>query len=204
MSYLCDNYGSDPEITELVNNREIFFVPVINPDGYEWNRITNPNGGGMHRKNRNPSGNVDLNRNWGYMWGYDDNGSSPYPDDPTYRGMAAFSEPETNSLRQFIISREFNIILNIHAYGNLILYSWGYENIYAPDNALLNAIGDSAAVQNNYEVGTAWELLYNVNGDANDWQYGDQIEKPKILGFVAEIGTWPPIPIISLLLCRRS
>ncbi|UCC78828.1 MAG: immune inhibitor A [Candidatus Zixiibacteriota bacterium] len=190
MSYLCDNYGVDPYVTDLVDNREIFFVPVVNPDGYEYNRITFPNGGGMHRKNRNPSGNVDLNRNWGYMWGYDDIGSSPDPDDPTYRGTAPFSEPETNSLRQFIISREFSIILNLHAYGNLLLYSWGYDNFYTPDNSLFSALGDSATAVNGYEYGTAWEVLYRVNGDANDWQYGDQIEKPKILGFVAEIGTW--------------
>jgi len=153
MSYLCDNYGVDPYITDLVDNREIYFVPVFNPDGYERNRITNPNGGGMHRKNMNPSGNVDLNRNWGYMWGYDNNGSSPDPNDPTYRGMAAFSEPETNSMRQFIISRDFSIILNLHSYGNLLLYSWGYDNLYTPDNALLSAIGDSATAINNYEYG---------------------------------------------------
>lgn len=190
MSYLCDNYGVDPYITDLVDNREIYFVPVVNPDGYEQNRITNPNGGGMHRKNMNPSGNVDLNRNWGYMWGYDNIGSSPDPWDPTYRGTAAFSEPETNSMRQFIVSREFSIIMNLHSYGNVLLYSWGYDNFYTPDNALLSALGDSATAVNNYEYGTAWEVLYLVNGDANDWQYGEQTEKPKILGFVAEIGTW--------------
>ena len=93
-------------------------------------------------------------------------------------------------MRQFIISREFSIILNMHTYGNYLLYSWGYDNLYTPDNLLLSTIGDSATAVNNYEYGTAWEVLYLVNGDANDWQYGEQIEKPKILGFVAEIGTW--------------
>ncbi|UCE66002.1 MAG: immune inhibitor A [Candidatus Zixiibacteriota bacterium] len=190
MSYLCGNYSVDPLVTDLVDNREIYFVPVVNPDGYEYNRITSPNGGGMHRKNMNPSGNVDLNRNWGYQWGYDNIGSSPDPEYETYRGAAAFSEPETNSLRQFIISREFSIILNLHSYGDYFLYSWGYDNVYTPDNLLLSTIGDSATAVNNYEYGTAWEILYYVNGDANDWQYGEQIEKPKILGFVAEIGTW--------------
>lgn len=196
MSYLCDNYGTDPYITDLVDNREIFFVPIINPDGYEYNRMNDPNGGGMHRKNRNPSGNVDLNRNWGYMWGYDNNGSSPNTWSETYRGTAPFSEPETNSLRQFIDSREFSIILNLHTYGNDFLYSWGYDTFYTPDNPLFQTIGDSVSAMNNYTAGTAWEVLYFVNGDANDWQYGEQDEKPKILGFVAEIGTgqdgfWP-------------
>lgn len=51
MWYLLQNYGTNPEVTSLVNNREMFFVPCINPDGYEYNRQTNPNGGGMWRKN---------------------------------------------------------------------------------------------------------------------------------------------------------
>lgn len=196
MAYLCSNYGTDPEITDLVDSREFYFVPVVNPDGYEYNRQIAPNGGGMWRKNRNPTGAVDLNRNWGYMWGYDDYGSSPDPDDETYRGMAPFSEPETSTLRQFINSRNFNLIMNFHAHGDLMLYPWGYYNGYTPDNDIFHAISDSACAQNDYEIGTPWELLYNTNGDATDWQYGEQIEKPKIFGFVIEIGSsydgfWP-------------
>lgn len=196
MSHLCDNYGSDPEITELVDGREFYFVPVINPDGYEYNRQTYPNGGGMWRKNRNPTGYVDLNRNWGYMWGYDDQGSSPYPEDETYRGMAPFSEPETLTLRQFINSRNFSIILNLHVFGDYMLYPWGYFNGYTPDHLIFNTIADSATSQNDYQIGTPWELLYPVNGESTDWQYGEQFEKPKIFGFVAEIGSsydgfWP-------------
>ncbi len=196
MFYLLDNYNSDPEIAALVNEREFYFIPVVNPDGYEYNRITQPNGGGMHRKNRNPTGNVDLNRNWGYMWGYDNNGSSPDSWSETYRGMAAFSEPETQSMRQFVNSRHFTVALNIHSYGNLFLYPWGYFNGFTPDQETFVIIGDSACASNNYDVGTPWQLLYNTNGDACDWQYGEQAEKPKIFTFVSEIGSssdgfWP-------------
>ncbi len=196
MAHLCENYGTDPEITELVDNREFYFVPVINPDGYEYNRQTNPNGGGMWRKNRNATGYVDLNRNWGYMWGYDDDGSSPDPGDETYRGMAPFSEPETSSLRQFINSRNFNLIMNFHAYGDILLYPWGYHDGYTPDDGIFRALSDSTCAENGYGFGTPWELLYNTNGDATDWQYGEQIEKPKIFGFVLEVGSgydgfWP-------------
>jgi hypothetical protein len=195
MDYLLSNYGTDPSVTWLVDNREFYFVPIINADGYEYNRQTDPNGGGMWRKNRHGNG-IDLNRNWGYMWGYDDNGSSPYTWDETYRGTGPFSEPETQSMREFIDSRHFKIIMNFHSYANDFLYSWGYDNIYTPDNALFREIADSATAQNGYIYGTAWEVLYNTNGDCNDWQYGEQTEKPKILGFVMEVGSnydgfWP-------------
>ena len=195
MSYLLDNYGTDPVVTELVNEREIYFVPVINPDGYEYNRTTNPGGGGMWRKNRHGQG-IDLNRNWGYMWGYDDDGSSPNPGSETYRGSGPFSEPEIQTLRQFIDSRHFTVSINLHSYGNYFIYAFGYADIYAPDQALFTVIADSATMDNNYSTGTAWELLYNTNGDAVDWQYGEQNEKPKIFAFTPEIGTdidgfWP-------------
>lgn len=195
MGYLCQNYGADSLVTNLVNNREFYFVPVINPDGYEYNRQINPNGGGMWRKNRHGQG-IDLNRNWGFMWGFDDNGSSPYPGDETYRGDAPFSEPETEAMRQFIIGRHFNIVMNFHSFGNYFLYPWGYYNGFTPDQSLFAVIGDSATAENSYAPGTPWQLLYNTNGDANDWQYGEQQEKPRIFGFVMEIGDnydgfWP-------------
>ncbi len=84
MYYLLENYDNDPFIQALVDNTEMYFVPVVNPDGYVYNQTTNPNGGGMWRKNRRNNGSAglygsDLNRNYGYMWGYDNNGSSPYP-----------------------------------------------------------------------------------------------------------------------------
>jgi hypothetical protein len=203
MDYLLSNYGTDSSVTWLVNNREFYFVPIINADGYEYNRQTDPNGGGMWRKNRHGQG-IDLNRNWGYEWGYDNIGSSPNQWDETYRGTGPFSEPETQALRDFIDSRHFEVIMNFHSYGNDFLYSWGYYDNYTPDEALFQQIGDSATAGNGYVYGTAWEVLYNTNGDCNDWQYGEQVEKPKILGVVMEVGSdydgfWPDpnrIPIL--------
>ncbi len=87
--YLLENYGTDPEVTYLVDNREIYCVPCFNPDGYEYNRQTDPNGGGFWRKNQRETMDgfvygVDLNRNFGYKWGYNNIGSSP---DPTCRHL---------------------------------------------------------------------------------------------------------------------
>ena len=85
-------------------------IPVINPDGYVYNELIEPDGGGMHRKNRRNTncGNgttrgVDLNRNFGYEWGADNIGSSSDPCSEVYRGDSAFSEPEAQAVRDFIL-----------------------------------------------------------------------------------------------------
>jgi hypothetical protein len=207
---LLATYGTDSLSTYLVNNREIWFVPVVNPDGYEYNRQTNPNGGGMWRKNLRVCGGgdygVDLNRNYGYEWGYDDNGSSPYCFDETYRGSAGFSEPETQVMRDFINSRHFVMTLDNHTFGNDLLYPWGYANLYTPHQSLYVAIADSMSKLNGHIYGTPWEVLYPVNGGSIDWEYGDTTSKPMILAISPEIGTdddgfWPPSSRI-LPLCQ--
>lgn len=199
-AWLCQNYGSDPVAADIVDNRELFFLPIVNPDGYEYNRMTYPGGGGMWRKNRRNNGDgtygVDLNRNWGYMWGYDNNGSSPNTFDETYRGLSAFSEPETQAVREFIDSRNFSFVLSAHTYGGLLLYPWGYDDIFTPDQDFFSAIGDSATTLIGYPNGTPWQLLYNTNGDSNDWTYGEQLEKPLIFCLSPETGDdfdgfWP-------------
>ncbi len=210
MKDLLQKYGTDSLSTYLVNNRELWFVPVINPDGYEYNRQTDPNGGGMWRKNRRNCGGgdtgIDLNRNWGYMWGFDDEGSSPYCSDETYRGASGFSEPETQVLRNFINSRHFKMTLDNHTFGMYLLYPWGYDRLYTPHQNLYVAIADSMADLNGHTPGTPWELLYPVNGGSIDWEYGDTISKPMIIAISPEIGTqddgfWPPSSRI-LPLCQ--
>lgn len=196
--WLCQNYGDDPEATSLVNDHELFFMPVVNPDGYEYNRTTYPSGGGMFRKNKNPNGAVDLNRNFGYMWGYDDIGSSPEPSEETFRGDSAFSEPETRTIRDYTISRHFSFIFNAHTYGDYFLYPYCYADIYTADEPLFLLLGDTALalLGGDYIAGTPWEILYNTNGDAMDWAYGDTISKPLNLCATIESGSqtdgfWP-------------
>ncbi len=203
MYYLLENYATDPEVQYLVDNSEMYFIPLVNPDGYMYNQTTDPNGGGMWRKNRRNNGDgtfgVDLNRNYGYNWAYDNNGSSPNTSSSTYRGTAAFSEPEIQNMRDFCNAHQFRLCLNYHTYGNLLIYPWGYDvNIYTPDSAQFTTYGSHLTTYNKYSYGTANQtVLYTANGVADDWMYGEQVTHPKIFAFTPEAGMsdegfWPP------------
>jgi len=193
MYYLLENYDNDPFIQSLVDNTEMYFMPVINPDGYVYNEQTNPNGGGMWRKNRRDNGTpgckgVDINRNYGYMWGLDNTGSSPDPCDEDYRGSAAFSEPETQAIRDFCEEHEFVNALNYHTYGNLLLYAWGYTDDPSPDDALFHAQSILYTQDNHYTYGPGSTAIYPTNGGSDDWMYGEQTTKPKTLAYTPEVG----------------
>jgi hypothetical protein len=204
MWYLLENYNSSAEIKYLVDNLEMYFVPCINPDGYIRNQTTNPNGGGMWRKNRRNNGNgtfgVDLNRNYGYNWGYDNSGSSPNTNSDTYRGPSAFSEPETQAMKWFCENHQFKFALNYHTYGNMLIYPWGYElSIYTPDSAEFVNFAEIMTQDNNYLYGTGDQTVgYVTNGDSDDWMYGEQNTKNKIFSMTPEAGLssdgfWPNI-----------
>ncbi len=204
MYYLLENYGTDPEATYLVNNREFYFVPIINPDGYVYNQQISPNGGGMWRKNLRSDSTglfgVDLNRNYSYMWGYDNIGSSPNKLAEDYRGTTAFSEPETQIIRDFCINHNFLVCLNYHTYGNVALLSWGYNKTHTPDSSIFNNLIKVATSFNQHLNGQAlppghW-ISYTTNGDANDWMYGETSEKNIIFAILPEVGDendgfWP-------------
>lgn len=202
MQYLLENYGSDPMVTELLNNRELFFVPILNPDGYVFNEINNPNGGGMWRKNRRNNGNnsygVDLNRNYSYQWNYDNLGSSGDPNSSSYRGSGAFSEPETQALRKFCITRHFATSLSHHSWGEDLINPWGYdEAVFLPDEDRFHQFGEFLSHSSHYVMGNASQTIgYRSNGNSDDWLYGNQSDKPLIFGFSSEIGNsndwfWP-------------
>ncbi len=201
MWYLLENYNTDPLAAYLVNNREIYCVPVYNADGYEYNHQTDPNGGGMWRKNRKNNGGgcygIDLNRNYGYKWGYDNIGSSPDPCDETFRGTSAFSEPESQAVRDFVSGKNFKTYYNMHAFGNDLLYPWGYINQACPDEETYIDFCTDMVKGNGFVYGTGGYILgYNSNGAARDWLYGEQTTKNKIFGYTIEIGTssdyfWP-------------
>lgn len=208
MYYLLENYGANDEVTHLIDNTEMYFIPMINPDGYVYNQTTDPNGGGLWRKNRKQNSNgtigVDLNRNYGFNWGFDNVGSSNSPASETYRGSAPFSEPETKAVKWFCEQNEFDLALNYHAFGNYLIYPWGYvASPLSPDSNLFFAYGSALTAQNNYSAGTGFQTVgYTTNGDSDDWMYGEQTAKPKVLAMTPEVGGsgdgfWPAMTRIE-------
>ena len=197
--YMLENYDTNPEIKYLVDNTEMYFIPCVNPDGYLYNQETDPDGGGFWRKNRRPADNeeeigVDLNRNYGFFWGIDDIGSSPNSDSDTYRGPEEFSEPETQAVRDFTIDHEILIALNYHTFGNLLIHPWGYNDQPTSEDSIFKAIGNSMIKENSFTLGTGTETVgYNVNGDSDDYLYGEVGEKNRIYALTPEVGDgfWP-------------
>jgi carboxypeptidase T len=192
MYYLLENYNRDPIVTYLVNNREIYFLPCLNPDGYEYNRQTDSLGGGMWRKNRRDNGNgifgVDLNRNWDLAFHWDEEGSSSSPASETYRGDSAFSEPETCHLAQFVKSKNISTHINYHTYSNMILYPWSYTSEQPPDSTILFEYSRDMSKRNRYDFGNGNAIGYFANGTECDWFYSEQPNKEKIYSFIFEVG----------------
>ncbi|MBK8564389.1 MAG: immune inhibitor A [Saprospiraceae bacterium] len=206
MWYLLERYDTDPEVKYLVDNSELYFVPCLNPDGYVYNETTNPNGSGMWRKNRRDNGDgtygVDLNRNYGFEWGFDNNGSSPSTNSATYRGPSAFSEPETQMMRDFCLAHNFQIALNYHTFGDLLIYPWGYVDGATVDHPTFSSFGPFMARDNNFLNGFGTQTVgYTVNGDSDDWMYGEQTAKDKIFSMTPEVGPgfWPSAAEIDAL-----
>ncbi len=190
--YLASNYGTDPEITWLLDNRELYIVPIVNPDGFLYNEATNPDGGGMWRKNRRQNSltsyGVDLNRNYPYQWGFDDVGSSSNPTSDIYRGPGAGSELEVQAIMDFINSREIRTHDSVHTYSNLLLYPWSYISTPTPDGAIFDHMAAKMTKFNGYTAGQPGNVLYDVNGGSVDWHYGDESKHTRFFSFTSEIG----------------
>lgn len=207
MWYLLENYASNPEIQFLVNETEMYFVPMLNPDGYIENQTTEPSGGGMWRKNKrnNLDGTfgVDLNRNYDYEWGT--TGISFDTSSDVFPGDSAFSEPETQAMKWFCANRDFLFAFNAHTYSNLMLFPIGATVAeFAVDHDYFQALG-SNMVQYNGFIAQKSSALYPASGDSDDYMYKvDTIVKPKIFAYTPEIGSdadgfWPAeSDIISL------
>jgi hypothetical protein len=194
--YLLNNYGSNADVDAMVNGREIWIAPCINPDGFVYVENNHPpDWWNWWRKNRRDNGDgffgVDLNRNYGYQWGADSTGSSGHTSSNLYRGTAPFSEPETQAVRDFADAREFVVWLSYHCYGNLLLYPWAYYPGYTTDHAIYKEMGERMTAANGYFPGNvAMGAIYLVNGGSDDWGWGDDSNRAPIYSFTPEVGTF--------------
>ena len=176
LHYFLDNYASDPQIHRLVDQTELWFVPVANPDGYDF---TFTDGNRLWRKNlRDNDGDgvitgndgVDLNRNFPTKWGYDNEGSSPSIANDTFRGTGPASEPETKAMDGLLRRIGFAFLVNYHSAAELLLYGVGWQvSTPTPDDLVYQALaGDDAhpAIPG-YDPDISAEL-YTTNGDTDE------------------------------------
>ena len=175
MEWLCENYGTDPEATYLVDNREIWLFPIVNPDGYVYNE--SQGWGTMWRKNRRVNAGsscrgVDNNRNYDLAWGT--TGISFDPCNDVYCGTGPFTELENQAYRDFVYAHDFPVNISFHSVVGAILVPWGHDNTPSPDDVLFREIANEMARYNGYEVGRAGEVLnYECSGTTCDWLYGE-------------------------------
>jgi len=174
--HIVDN-RADAEIARLLETRDIYFIPMVNPDGVEYDI----EGGKyhMHRKNmaKNADGStgVDLNRN--YSWGWGGRGASSDPDDDTYRGPSAFSEPESRAVKAFVEARpNLKVMLSYHTFSELILYPWGGSDDSIPDAKALTAFKTMAGEMSRMTGYRPMQSsdLYVATGDTCDWAWGEK------------------------------
>ncbi|MEK9522198.1 immune inhibitor A [Streptomyces venezuelae] len=176
MHHYLDGYGKDRRITRIVDSTELWFVLSANPDGYDFTHADPANR--QWRKNlrdndgdgRTGSGDgVDLNRNFAYKWGYDNEGSSPDPGDETFRGKGPMSEPETKAVDAFQKRIGFAYGINYHSAAQLLLYGVGWQVATdTPDDVALKALAGTP--QNSAVPGYRPQVsseLYITNGEAD-------------------------------------
>ncbi|MEB3196480.1 MAG: M14 family metallopeptidase [Candidatus Sericytochromatia bacterium] len=182
---LVTRYGQDAEITGLVDQREIWLVPMVNPDGHaraekgaDQRKNTNNVTGGKQRIG------VDLNRNYGGPdWG--GAGTSSAPNADTFGGTAAFSEPETQAMRDLMRRIKPTYLMTFHSYSNMVLWPWGYTDAPPPDPRLA-LVGQKLGELSGYEAGQSGPALYATAGDDTDWAFAEL----GTLAYTVEVGGW--------------
>jgi carboxypeptidase T len=201
--YLINNYGTDPDITWMLDYFRVYIVTMTNPDGRKHAEM-----GQLWRKNVNNTNGctdpnnwgTDLNRNHSFHWL--GGGSSPYPCDETYRGPSAASEPETQAIQNFVFSifpdqrgpgdldpapaNTTGTFITLHSFARVDLYPWGWTTTAAPNSTQLATLGRKLGFFNGYEVCQSDSAcMYPTNGTSDDWAYGSL----GIASYTIEMGT---------------
>ena len=222
LGVLTSQYATDPTVHRLVNEREVWIVFDVNPDGWAYDL----SGGKYHfwRKNRQPNPGstdigTDINRNYGYKWSCC-GGSSARPYDWDYRGSAPFSAPESKALADFVKSRVINgkqqirTHVTLHTNGELVLYPYGYtksgstSDMTADDHLVFVKMAQTMATMNGYSYRQS-SHLYTTDGDEIDYLYHSYrifsftIELyPKELGNLTS-DVYPPYSVVAKQTARN-
>jgi carboxypeptidase T len=168
-------------IAGWLTSGEVWVAPMVNPDGHEHSRVQERLWRKNRRRNDDGSFGVDPNRNYGYMWGIlDVPTSSHVPSDETYVGPRAFSEPETQAVRDLVGSERFAGVITYHSYSQLLLYPWGYTEKPIPDVQHREQMVGMAQEMQSLIKGVHGKIyvpqqsseLYPTAGDTTDWTYG--------------------------------
>ncbi len=171
-----------PPIRQWLQRGEIWVAPMVNPDGHEYSRTQERLWRKNRRTNVDGSTGVDPNRNYGYMWGtLNINTSSHVPSDETYVGPRAFSEPETQAVRNLVARELFRGVITYHSFSQLVLYPWGYTLQPIPDTSDLATMTKLAKRMQQLIRGVHGTIytpqqssqLYLTAGDTTDWTYGE-------------------------------
>lgn len=176
------NNADQPPVRQWLQRGEIWVAPMVNPDGHEFSRTQDRLWRKNRRTNIDGSIGVDPNRNYGYMWGtLNISTSSHVPSDPTYVGPRAFSEPESQAVRNLVANELFRGVITYHSFSQLVLYPWGYTSQPIPDASDLSTMTKLAkrmqqlirAVHGMTYTPQQSSQLYLTAGDTTDWTYGE-------------------------------
>jgi len=199
LNYLVSNYGVIDSVTAWIDSTQIWFIPLINPDGH---KLVTEGWHTYHRKNmidNNSNGlpdystadGVDLNRNFGYIWG--DNGASNDPNSNLYHGPNEWSEKESALVRDFIYEYKFYAGITYHSYGQWVLYPLGHlPGACSYDHEIMDELAiDMAATIPRISGGgfytpmQAVDFGYTCQGTMGDWGYAEQ----RIFAYTIELGS---------------
>ena len=182
--WLAEN-KEKPEVKNVIAERDIYILPMVNPDGGEYD-IKDGSYKWWRKNRRKVSGGeygVDLNRNYDCLWGQ--GGSSSSPGSETYMGPKAFSEPETQAVKKFFDERNnIKVFITYHTYGKDVMYPWGGSNELLPEKDLAahKALARKMAEMTGYTSRQSSDM-YIATGDTADWTY----DKHKIFSFTIEL-----------------
>lgn len=157
-----DEDPSEERIQSLIKETEIFVIPMVNPDGVEfnWRKNRAPNYGSFGTAEDITSYGVDLNRNYGYLWYLPFIKPLKYmlpfiiiDQSWNYRGEHAFSELETQAIRDFVVSHDnIKISLSYHSYSEVILYPWMHTSLETKDEKMFITIGENISKIDGYKL----------------------------------------------------